>query len=91
VWEEAKCFELATRFMRKHKLRYTSFMRHRSDFNITLTPFENRHMIKQVTAQPDWKDTVYIPRGKDYRVSCAAADVLHAPLGCSMYVRTLAH
>jgi hypothetical protein len=69
VWEEAKCFELATHFMRRYNLRYQSFMRHRSDFNITLTPFQNHHLLKQAAESPEWKDSVYIPRGKDYRVS----------------------
>lgn len=71
VWEEGKCFEMATWFMRRHGLRYKSFMRHRSDFNITLTPFENRATIKEWTSKPEWKDVVYVPRGKDYRVSAS--------------------
>jgi hypothetical protein len=73
VWEESKCFELASRWMHKYNLRYTSFMRHRSDFNVTQFPGENAHFISEWTADPAWTDTVYIPRGKDWRVSAADA------------------
>ena len=71
VWEEAKAYELVASWQRRFGLHYSSLMRHRSDFNVTL--FEEDEPATDIIhgwiAAPNWTDTVYIPEGEDWRVS----------------------
>ena len=74
VWEVAKCFELVASWQRRFGVEYVSYMRHRSDYEITLLPGVPWYSILQtwVTA-PNWTDSVYVPEGEDWRVSVSCA------------------
>ena len=41
--------ELASLWMHRNNLRFTSFLRHRADYNVTLFPLENAHFISDWT------------------------------------------
>ena len=70
MWEVAKCFELVASWQRRFGLEYTSYMRHRSDYIVTLSPgVPVRAILGTWASAPNWTDTVYVPEGEDWRVS----------------------